>query len=176
VSSVVIALVPDFHTVPLTAADDVDAFFRAHYARLVRSLTLACGDRELAADAVQEAFVRAHVRWRTLRHYDDPVGWVRHVALNLLRDDYRRTTRKRNAIARLAAEPPTTQAAVEPDGLAALLDALPPQQRTAVALFYVEGLAVAEVAAAMDLAEGTVKSHLHDARRRLRAVLGGEDA
>lgn len=157
--------------VSLTSTGDIEPFFRAHYARLVRSLALVCGDGELAADAVQEAFVRAHVRWRTLRHYDDPVGWVRRVALNLLHDDHRRTTRKRRAIARLAAEPSQWAADPEPDGLADLLAELPRQQRIAVAFYYVDGLSVAEVAAAMELADGSVKSHLHDARRRLRAVL-----
>ena len=160
--------------VPLTASGDIEPFFRAHYARLVRSLALVCGDGELAADAVQEAFVRAHVRWRKLRHYDDPVGWVRRVALNLLHDDHRRATRKRRAITELAAETPVAADPPEPDGLADLLAALPRQQRIAVALYYVDGLTVAETAEAMGVAEGSVKSHLYDARRRLRAVLDRE--
>ena len=75
---------------PRPSANDLEQLFRAHYDRLVRSLTLACGDGEHAADAVQEAFVRAHVRWRKVRRYDDPVGWVRRVAINLLRDQHRR--------------------------------------------------------------------------------------
>ena len=165
-------------TTPPSAAladdDGIEPVFRAHYARLVRALALACGDAELAADAVQEAFVRAHLRWSAIRRYDDPVGWVRRVALNLLHDDHRRSVRRRRAVARLAAEPPVTVAPAEPDGLVATLSALPRQQRTAVALFYVDGLSVAEVAAAMGLAEGSVKSHLHDARRRLRRLLDAE--
>ena len=88
----VIAVVPDTPPIQLSATGDVASYFRADYARLVRSLALVCGDGDLAADAVQEAFVRAHARWRTIRHYDDPVGWMRRVALNLLRDDHRRTT------------------------------------------------------------------------------------
>ena len=68
----------------------------------------------------------------------------------------------------------TVAALREPDELETLLASLPPQQRTAVALYYVDELSVAEVAAAMELAEGSVKSHLHDARRRLRAVLERE--
>ena len=85
------------------ASADFDDLFRAHYDRLVRTLTVACGDREQAADAVQEAFVKAHVRWRRIGRYDDPVGWVRRVAINQLRDEHRRTGRKRRALARLAA-------------------------------------------------------------------------
>jgi RNA polymerase sigma-70 factor (ECF subfamily) len=66
------------------------------------------------------------------------------------------------------------EAPPEPDGLGALLAELPRQQRIAVALYYVDGLPVADVADAMGIAEGSVKSHLHDARQRLRAVLGDE--
>ena len=155
--------------------DDVAVLFRAHYARLVRTFTVICGDAELAADAVQEAFVRAHGRWRSLRHYDDPVGWVRHVALNLLRDDRRRSSRKQRAVERLAVvAATTTPPPPEPDRAMALLASLPRQQRVAAALFYVDGLSVAEVAAAMGIAPGSVKSHLHDARRSLRSIVGEE--
>ena len=154
---------------------DFDAVFRAHYDRLVRALTIVSGDRETAADAVQEAFVRAHVRWRRVRHYEDPVGWVRRVAINRLHDDRRRAGRKQRAVDRLAAlgraHAAPADADVGRDALDELLATLPRQQRLATALFYVEELSVAEVAAALGLAEGTVKSHLHDARRRLRALL-----
>ena len=159
----------------LTDGDEIEPLFRAHYARLVRALALVCGDGEVAADAVQEAFVRAHIRWRRLRHYDDPVGWIRRVALNLVRDDHRRTVRKQRAVARLASEPVVIGPEPEPDRLTTLLGALPRQQRMAVALYYVDGLSIAEVAATMGLAEGSVKSHLHDARQRLRGVIEGVD-
>ena len=135
---------------------------------------MASGDAEQAADAVQEAFVRAHVRWRRLRHYEDPVGWIRRVAINLVRDQHRRSKRKDRALARLAAVPAAPEGVPRHDGLDELLDELPPQQRTAVALYYVEDLSVAEIATAMGLADGSVKSHLHDARRRLRTVIGEE--
>ena len=151
-----------------------DELFRTHYDRLVRSLTVVCGDRERAADAVQEAFVKAHVRWRRIGRYDDPVGWVRRVAINQLRDEHRRAGRRRLALTRLAARPPAAGPPDEPDELGRLLAELPRQQRVATALFYVDGISVAEIAGALGVAEGTVKSHLHDARRRLRAVLDDE--
>jgi RNA polymerase sigma-70 factor, ECF subfamily len=149
-----------------------DALFRSHYGPLVRSLTLAAGDRELAADCVADAFERCYVRWRRIQRYDDPAGWVRRVAVNRLRDHARRAGRGVRAVDRLAAE---HAPAAPPDQLVELADllaGLPTQQRVAVALRYVGGLAVAEVADAMGISEGAVKYHLHAGRERLRPLLG----
>ena len=151
----------------------IESLFLAHHGRLVRALTLACGDREVAADAVQEAFVKAHMHWRKVRHYEDPVGWIRRVAINKLRDDHRRLNRKSRALQRLAGQPQTES--VEQNGfdseLLTILAQLPRQQRIAMALFYVDELSIAEVAAALNVSEGAVKSYLHEGRARLRRVV-----
>jgi RNA polymerase sigma factor (sigma-70 family) len=158
--------------------ETVDSLFRAHYGRLVRALTLACGDHEVAADAVQEAFVKAHLHWRRIQHYDDPVGWIRRVAINRLHDDHRRQNRKGKALQRLAGEPAAES--VEQNGfdsnLPMILAQLPKQQRIAMALFYVDELSIAEVAVALKVSEGAVKSYLHQGRARLRSVVAnGEE-
>ena len=156
---------------PVVLVDDLEALFRAHYGRLVRALTMASGSREAAADAVQEAFVKAHLHWRRIRRYDDPVGWIRRVAVNRLRDEHRRQRRK--AVRRAAdgqrapGRPPSRTSTRR----RALLAALPRQQRMALALFYVDGMSVAEVARAMRLSEGAVKFHLHAGRAKLRATI-----
>jgi RNA polymerase sigma-70 factor, ECF subfamily len=156
---------------------DFDAFFRQSYAPLVRALTVVCGSREEAADAVQDAFVRAHQRWSTISAYDDPAAWVRRVAINRVRDVFRRDARGRRARLRLAGDAQAIPAP-EPDSSAAqtALRELPRQQRVAMALYYVHELSVAEVAAAMELTEGAVKYHLHQGRNRLRERLEGGDA
>jgi len=161
---------------PAEAAADVDTvetLFRAHYTRLVRALTLVSGSREAAADAVQEAFVKAHLQWPRIRRYDDPVGWIRRIAINRLRDDHRRSIRKQRAVDRLALEASATNSLEESHDadLQWMLAQLPRQQRLALALFYIDELSVAEVAAAMRLSEGAVKFHLHQGRGRLRQVL-----
>ena len=139
---------------------------------MVRSLAVACGDREVAADAVQEAFTKAFVRWSRVSRLDDPPGWIRHVALNKIRDHYRKAERGKRAVARLASDAETVvPAPTEPSDLATRLAALPEQQRIAAALFYVEDLSVAEIAHAMHLSDGAVKYHLHAARASLRAAM-----
>lgn len=168
-------VVPLGHVVRERAATSrFDDLFDAHYQRLVRALTIVAGDREQAADAVQEAFVKAHLRWRRISRYDDPIGWVRRVAINQLRDEHRRARRKRHALGRLAGATRLAEDPPEIDELGRLLAALPRQQRAAIALFYVEDLSVAEIAATLEIAEGSVKSNLHDGRKRLRAVIDAE--
>ena len=155
----------------VAVVESLDTLFRAHYARLVRALAVVSGSQEAAADAVQEAFVKAHLHWRRIERYDDPVGWIRRVAINRLRDDHRRSTRGARAIERLKSY--TRQDVVawsNGTDVASLLAELPRQQRMAMALFYVDNLSIAEVADTMKLSEGAVKFHLHQGRDRLRGV------
>jgi RNA polymerase sigma-70 factor (ECF subfamily) len=150
-----------------------DQVFLEAYPRLVRSLTLVCrGDAEAAADCVADAFERAFVRWRKVSRLDDPVGWIRRVAINRATDGGRRLRRRDRAVERLASSTPVATELPEPADttLADAVAALSPQQRAVVALFYLDDLSVAEVAATMELSEGAVKYHLHEARERLRTT------
>ena len=151
---------------------DFDDTFRRCYGPMVRSLAVAAGDREVAADCVQDAFTRAYVRWSRVSRLEDPVGWIRHVAVNRMRDHFRRAGRGRRAVERLGGQAQTVaEAPREPSELAAMLSMLPEQQRIAAALFYVEDLSVSEIASAMRLSDGAVKYHLHAARQSLRSTL-----
>ena len=150
-------------------ATDVTTLFNLHYARLVRSLTVICGNSEEAADAVQEAFVKAHLKWRKISTYDDPVGWIRRVAINKVRDGHRSKVRRDRAIERMGHQATLTAEQPAIDEVAELLSTLPKQQRAAAAMFYVEQLSVLEIADALEISEGAVKFHLHQARQKLRA-------
>jgi RNA polymerase sigma-70 factor (ECF subfamily) len=157
----------------LTSEWNLESIFRAESDRLVRTLTAAAGSRERAADAVQEAFVQAHLHWRRVQRYDDPVAWIRRVAVNRVLNKRRNGLRRDAALARLAPAPSFQQASTLPDpALAAALAALPLRQRTAVALRFLADLSVADVAVAMNISEGAVKSHVHRARQSLAAQLG----
>jgi RNA polymerase sigma-70 factor (ECF subfamily) len=146
---------------------DFDECFRDHYPRLVRLLSPVGTD---AADAVQEAFVAALVRWARISRYEDPVGWVRRVAIHRMLNETRRTRRRDAALVR-AFERESVAPAVRDDELASAIRALPRQQRMAITLHYLGQRSVAEVAHDMGLSEGAVKHHLHAGRSKLRERL-----
>jgi RNA polymerase sigma-70 factor, ECF subfamily len=147
---------------------DFETLFRASYERLVRSIGLATGDFELAADSVQEAFARAHAKWKQVGRYASPIGWIRTVALNTARDQQRRN-RRFDRLRHLLLRAESSEVHHEPHTpLTDALATLSPQQRIAATLFYLDDLSVSDVAAAMKLSEGAVKFHLSKARDHLR--------
>lgn len=159
----------------LSHADAVTRLFDAEYGRLVRSLGVAFDPAD-AADAVQEAFVRADRDWSRVSGLDDPAGWVRRVAVNRLLNGRRDRTRRREILATIRPVP-------DADLTADLLDlrravaALPDRMRATICLHYLADLPVDDVAIALGVSPGTVKSNLYDARMRLRADLQeGSDA
>ena len=159
---------------------EFDDFFDAHYDRVLRSLSLAFGDRGRAEEATQEAFARAWRRWGSVSALERPVAWVYVVATNEARRFLRRSGREAPAPAgggddRPAPDGDPAGAVATAVSLRAALAALAPRQRTAVVLRYLAGLSLAEVAAAMGCAEGTAKSTLHAALGRLRIELSDEE-
>lgn len=149
---------------------DVTDLFEREYERLVRSLGVAFG-AEAAADAVQEAFIEADRNWDRVATLDHPAAWVRRVAINRLLNRRRNRARRREILATIR---PVADVELTDDLLdlrRAIAD-LPDKMRAAVCLHYLADMSVDEVAAALEVGAGTVKSNLHDARRRLREQLG----
>ena len=153
-------------------ADADSAFawlFRDEYPAIVRTAYLMLGDREAAEDVAQEAFVRLYARWRRVSGYDRPGAWVRRVAIRLAS----RARRRPSTLSLLPEQPGRSDPQADPDLRRALLS-LPPSQRAAVVLHYLEDLPVAQVAETMGVATSTAKVHLHRARKRLATLLGEE--
>ena len=159
-----------------TLDDEFERFFLANYDAVLRVLVVTTGDRERAIDATQEAFIRAYARWSKIRGYESPAGWVRRVALNASRDSYRsdRRRRRREEAVPTALEAP--QGYHSDSSAHEMLQILPDRQREVATLFYVDDRSVAEIASILQLNEGTVKSHLSDARDRLRSVIDRNEA
>jgi RNA polymerase sigma-70 factor (ECF subfamily) len=151
----------------------IEDLFRQHYQHMVRSLTFIALDREVAADAAQEAFVELFRKWDRVSGYEDPTAWLYRVAIYKCRDHRRALTRARRMLERIAGQEASNDGAawfIESDFLAAL-GVLPRRQRVAACLHYVAGLSLYEVAQAMNVSEGTAKTHLFRARERLRKEL-----
>lgn len=117
-------------------------------------------------DVVQEALDRA---WRRRSTFDPARGTPRAWLLAIVADQSRRVRRRRRRTP-LDVDAPVPPAERDID-LGRALARLAPRQRLAVDLHYFVGLRVIEVASAMGVAEGTVKSTLADARARLRTLL-----
>jgi RNA polymerase sigma-70 factor, ECF subfamily len=153
---------------------ELEAIYRAEFANLVRSLTLLAGSREAAADAVQDAFVTAGVRWREVATIDRPEAWIRTVAARKLLDGHRRSSRWLRIVPRLARDADRlvddSTAGSDTDLLAAVAR-LSHRQRAVVVLHYMADWTVDDVATALGVAPGTVKSTLYDARAALRSHL-----
>jgi len=150
---------------------DFERFFVENYGALVRTLTVITTDAELAADAVQEAFQRAYVRWGRVGSYDAPAAWVRRVAINVSRDLIRSQTKRRRNEERAAPRELVEEPARRVDSeLPGLLATLPERQRVAMALYYLEQLSVSQVATAMEISEGAVKYNLNQGREKLRPL------
>ena len=150
--------------------------FRREFAPLVRALTLVAGDREAAADAVQDAFVQAHRHRDRVLGLESPTGWLRHVALNRIRNQHRGQQREAAALPRLvvsdASGDDVDDAAVAGQAAAAMVAALPPQQRSTAAMYYLLDQPTAVIADHLGITEATVRSHLRAARQRLHQQLG----
>jgi RNA polymerase sigma-70 factor (ECF subfamily) len=154
----------------MEAVATIEELFGREFAPITRALAVAFGDHESAADAVQEAFIEADRRWATVGAYTDPAAWVRRVAINRLRNGRRNRLRRAEI---LAAVRPVRAEDVTDDllDLQRAIGELPEKMRLAVCLHHIAGCAVDDVAAALDVSPGTVKSNLHDARQRLRAQM-----
>jgi RNA polymerase sigma factor (sigma-70 family) len=137
------------------------------------------GDHEAARDAVQDGWgeiVRGLPRLVDTAAF--PAWAFRIVTRRCGRaiGRARRERRLRDAIERepQAAPDETSAARLDGERMRRALASLPAEQRAAIALFHLEELSVAEVAVALDVPVGTVKTRLMNGRRKLRAALEGE--
>lgn len=153
-------------------AEEFDDFYLRCRDRLSMQVAALTGDPSEAGDHVQEAFVRAWMRWTYVSGLADPEGWVRRVAHNLAVSRWRRARRI------VLGQRPDT--AVEWDeGQRAVVTALaelPRAHREAIVLHHVVGLPVADVAVELDAPVGTVKSWLSRGRRELASLLDSTHA
>ena len=147
---------------------DLTQLFEQYYESLVRMLYRRTGDRDRAEDMAQETFARA-----VAAPPNNPRPWLFAVALNLVREDGRRTLRQGRRLELLRADdPPATGPDVDLErrersaSVHAALATLSERDREAL-LLKAEGFNYEEIAATLGLSKGAVGTTLARARRRL---------
>lgn len=155
---------------PPTGGIDLEALFRAHATPLLRLAVVLTGDRPLAEELVQEAFVRLQ-RSGTVPAPGTELAYLRRTVVNLSHGHHRHLR-----VVRGRAEPPVAHRpaaevdAVRRDGqrqVAAAVRGLPPRQRDCIVLRFYAELSDGEIADVLGISAGSVKTHLHRARATL---------
>jgi RNA polymerase sigma-70 factor (sigma-E family) len=179
------AIVPAVFTAPGTARKGQSAdwavteLYSLHYGALVRLAVLLVRDIPTAEDVVQDSFVAMHDGWQRLRNADSALAYLRHAVLNRSRS----VLRHRAVVAKHPEKPSPDMPSAEHGALVQLersaviaaLRKLPGRQREAIVLRYYADFSEAEVAAAMGISCGAVKSHTARAMAALRADLEQQD-
>jgi RNA polymerase sigma-70 factor (sigma-E family) len=154
-------------TMTKAPVDPLADLHRQEYDAMVRLATVVLGDRGQAEEVVQDAFVRLQLRWRGLRGLERPPAYLRRMVLNGCRSQLRRRTvrdhhdARRTVVATVTGPEPAAVARDEHERVIAALRLLPDRQREALVLRYYLDLPEAEIAAAMAVSAGSVKTHLH---------------
>jgi RNA polymerase sigma factor (sigma-70 family) len=158
---------------------DLVAFCRDEHARLVGTLTLYCGDREVAEELAQEVWVRVCSEWNKVRRLSSRRAWIYKIGTNLAHSYFRRKAAERRAFRRLealeASKSRPAPAYSRGDDLMQSLEALPKRQRAALILRYYLDLSVGETADVLQCPEGTVKTLTRRGLRSLERTIDPEE-
>ena len=144
--------------------------------RLVRLAWRLTGHGEAARDLTQDAWLAIV---RGIRGLDDAARfrtWACRIVANKCADWIRRRGVQRAAVNDLRQSTPHSSTKADAEAtkqvqLSAALRQLPAEQRVVLALHYLDGFGISEIAEVLDLLPGTVKSRLHHARRSLKEVI-----
>jgi RNA polymerase sigma-70 factor (ECF subfamily) len=151
-------------------ANEVERVYRERATSIWRALVGYSGDREIANDAVAEAFAQALRRGSELH---DVERWIWTAAFRIARGTLQAERRRRDA------DPPSpeTRGEMPEDALVVveLLRRIPPRQRAVIVLFYYADLPTRQIAQIVGATPATVRVQLSQGRRRLRALLEDND-
>jgi RNA polymerase sigma-70 factor (sigma-E family) len=151
--------------------DDFDSFYRASRLRLLGFVYVLTGNLAEAQDAVQEAFIRAWQRWSSIREYSDPESWVRVTAARIAVSRWRQVRSRARAYVRHGPSLPVPEPGTDTIEVVHALRRLPEEQRVTLALYYLMGLPVADVARELGVPIGTVKARLSRGRAALARLM-----
>jgi RNA polymerase sigma-70 factor, ECF subfamily len=172
--------------IPEDHAEELGDCFAAHARGLFGyACALTRGDQALADDLVQSTFVAAARQWSTMRCLCDAqrLRWLHTTVGNLAISSFRRNEAFGNRLPRLEAvsrPPPADTHAAALSGIALdrcwqVIQALPRQQHAVAVMRWLFAMTNTQIAAALDIADGTVAAHLSAVRGKLKAALGPYD-
>ena len=147
----------------LEPRSDLELLFEAEAKRIWRALVAYTGDREVASDAMAEAFAQALARGSELR---SPQRWVWRAAFRIAAGALKARNQDR-----VITEEPGYEMPEPPHDLVATLAKLSPNQRAALILHHYAGYSTREVGQILGCSAATVRVHLSQGRRRLRRLL-----
>lgn len=160
------------------ASDAVTEIYMAHYNQLVRLAVMLVHDVQTAEEVVQDAFEAMHLAWRRLRDTEKALSYLRQAIVNKSRS----VLRHRKVVEMHPPKPaPDEQSAeyaamtlIERSAVTSALRSLPARQREAVVLRYYGDFSEADIAQAMGISRGAVKSHTARAMSALKVILEQE--
>ena len=154
-----------------------DQLYELYATDVLRVSYYYLGNREQAEDVTQDVFVRLLTNQPDLE-YGREKAWLLKVALNRCRDLWRSAWVKRTILGHPGFEsfpaPDELNRVTEDLDLADSINRLRPEFKEVILLFYYQGFSVAEIAAILDIAEGTVSSRLSRAREKLQNEYKGD--
>ena len=157
------------------AEQAVTAMYSTHYRSLVRLAALLVRDNATAEEVVQDSFIAMHTAWRRIRDNDKALSYLRQSVVNRSRSVLRHRAVVEKHPEKPSPDMPSAEhgalVQLERSAVIAALRKLPGRQREAIVLRYYADLSEAEVAAAMGISCGAVKSHTARAMATLRADL-----
>ena len=156
----------------------VTELYSVHYRALVRLATLLVRDTPTAEEVVQDAFMAMHGGWQRLRDAENALAYLRQAVVNRSRSVLRHRTVVDKNMQKAPPDMPSAEhgalVLLERHAVVAALRDLPGRQREAIVLRYYADLSEAEIATAMGISRGAVKSHTARGMSALRAALEQE--
>lgn len=163
-----------------TATEGISQLYESHWTGVVRLCWLLLHDQQAAEDVAQDAYIATYRNWDRLREEEAAVAYLRRCAVNgarsvlrhlvVVRREIQAEAGRADAAGRLTS-PSSDEAALlrlDGDQLMAALATLPDRQREVIVLRYYSDLSEAQIAEALDISPGSVKTHAYRGLRALR--------
>jgi len=149
--------------------------YSMHYSALVRLAAMLVRDTPTAEEVVQDAFIAMHDGWERLRDAEKALAYMRQAVVNRSRSVLRHRMVVEKNQQKPSPDMPSAEhgalALLERSAVIAALRGLPERQREVIVLRYYADLSEAEIASAMKISRGAVKSHTSRGMAALRAAL-----